>query len=329
MKIGILGATGLIGHHLVLQATLHQHDVVILHRKSSNLDVFASQSIVSRIADLNDRKSLIDAFSGLDAVINAAAYYPMLPRPTSEELKTSRLQMQFFLDAIRLSGISKALYVGAAIAIPKAANGLANESLTYAQFPDEAATYVQVKCLMDQMAREAGKNGLPLVIGIPTMCFGEYDATPTTGRLIVELANQSLPAYIHGDRNCIYAGDAADGLLKALLKGRYGERYLIGGVNTNVESIVQQVCELANVPILEKTLRLPLAKFISRIGEIKYTLFRGEPPKLSATAIAVLALGQHFDLSKAQEELGFKASLDQEAMIFRAYQWFKKQQMVP
>jgi len=329
MKIGILGATGLIGHHLVLQAQLHQHEVVVLHRKSSNLTQLAHHQFESRTADLNDRKSLIEAFSGLDAVINAAAYYPTIPRPVSEELKTSRLQMQFFLDAVHAAGVKRALYVGAAIALPKATTGLADESLTYQQIPDGAAAYVQVKCLMDQMARDAGKAGLPIVIGIPTMCFGEYDAKPTTGRLIVELANESLPAYINGDRNCIYAGDAASGLLKALEKGSFGERYLIGSVNTDVKSIVEQVCELAKVPILEKTLSLPLAKFISRIGEIKYTLFRGDPPKLSSTAIAVLALGQHFDLSKAERELSFKAGLDQEAMLFRAYQWFKKQEMVP
>lgn len=325
MRLGIIGGTGMLGHHIAIAASFKPYDITIIHRKDSDLSRVSDLTYESRIADLNDRGSLVQAFAGLDYIVNAAAYYPTVPRPLAAEIKTARLQMQFFIDAIRESNIKRALYVGGAIAIPKSTTGVADESGIYTEQPKNNAPYVQVKCLMDEMSRDAAKTGIPLVIGIPSMTFGEYDYGPTTGRLIVELSNQTLPAYIKGDRNVLFAGDAGRGLLLALEKGRFGERYLITGENTNTDDLVKLICKKAGVKPLEKTLSLKLAKLISKLQETKYTLFRGTAPTLSSTAIAVLAGGQHLNGDKAQKELGYTPELGSEDAVHRAYTWFKKE----
>ncbi|GAB5522146.1 MAG: NAD-dependent epimerase/dehydratase family protein [Roseivirga sp.] len=328
MKLGIIGGTGMLGHHLAIAAQLRQYEVTIIHRASSDLSRIADLTYQSRVADLNDRGSLIRAMEGLDMVANCGAYYPTLPKPLSQEIKTARLQMQFFLDAIKEAGIQRALYLGGAIAMPKAKSGQGHEELYYDKAPENPAPYVQVKWLMDKMAREAAADGLPIIIGIPPMTFGEYDYGPTTGRLIVDLANETLPAYIKGDRNVVYARDAGRGLLLALEKGRFGERYLITGHNTTTEDLVAAICKRAEVPLLKKTLPLGLAKVISKLQEVRYTLFKGTPPTLSSTAIAVLAGGQHLDGSKAKEELGYEPDLTIEDAIQRAHQWFIKEKYI-
>lgn len=328
MKIGIIGGTGMLGHHMAIAAQLRNYEVAIIHRQQSDLSRIADLKYESRIADLNDRGSLIRAMQGLDLVANCGAYYPTLPKPLSQEVKTARLQMQFFLDAIKEAGVSKALYLGGAIAMPKAKEGPGHEELYYDTAPDNSAPYVQVKWLMDKMARDATKDGLPVVIGIPPMTFGEYDYGPTTGRLIVDLANQVLPAYVRGPRNVVYAGDAGRGLLLALEKGKPGERYLITGHNTDTDSLVEMICQRAEVPKLNKVLPLGLAKIISKVQETRYTLVKGKPPTLSSTAIAVLAGGQHLDGTKAREELGYEPNLNIEEAIDRAYQWFIKEKYI-
>lgn len=328
MKLGIIGGTGMLGHHIAIAATFKQYEIVIIHREGSDLSKVSDLTFESRVADLNDRGSLINAFKGLDFVVNAAAYYPTLPKPLAEEIKIARLQMQFFIDAVKEGHIKRALYVGGAIAIPKSKSGIADESGLYIQSPENTAPYVQVKWMMDEMARTAAAAGLPIVTGIPSMTFGEYDYGPTTGRLIVELANQTLPAYVKGDRNIVFAGDAGKGLLLALEKGRFGERYLITGENTNTDDLVALICKKAGVKTLEKTLSIKLAKLISKVQEIKYTLFRGTPPTLSSTAIAVLANGQHLDGSKAKDELGYMPELSADDAVHRAFNWFKKEKYI-
>jgi nucleoside-diphosphate-sugar epimerase len=268
---------------------------------------------------------MIRALKGLDLIANCAAYYPTLPKPLTQEIKTARLQMQFFLDGVEASGCKRALYVGGAIAIPKNANGLGKEDLFYDKAPENQNPYLQVKWLMDEMTRMSASKGLPLIIGIPTMTFGEYDYGPTTGRLIVDLANQELPAYITGLRNVVSARDAGRGLLLALEKGRFGERYLISGENTDIGSLVNLISETAGVTTLTKTLPLGLAKLISKLQEIRYILFKGTAPSLSSTAIAVLSSGQHIDGTKSKDELGYEPDLSAKDAVRSAYNWFKKE----
>jgi len=324
MKIGIIGGTGMLGHHMAIEAQIRQYEIVLIHRQNADLDKVIDLRYESRVADLNDRGSLVKAFEGLDAVANCAAYYPTIPRPLSEEMKTARLQMNYFFDALEKAKIEKALYVGGAVALPKTLEGLANEEASFTKAPDNTAPYVQVKWLMDDMARSAAKDGLPLVIGIPSMTFGEYDFAPTTGRLIVDIANQNLKAYLKGERNVVSARDAGRGLSYALEKGQAGERYLITGENVNMDTLVATICERAGVPQLTKTVPLNMAKFVNKLEETRYALFKGNPPKLSSTAIAVLAGGQHLDGTKAKVELDYTPELTMRDAIDRAYIWFEK-----
>ena len=133
---------------------------------------------------------------------------------------------------------------------------------------------------------------------------------------------------MRGNRNVVYAGDAGRGLLYALEKGRFGQRYLITGHDTNTDDLVAGICEMAGVAPLKKVLPLWLAKIISKVQEVRYTVFKGAPPTLSSTAIAVLAGGQHLDGSKAKEELGYEPDLSVKEAIERAHKWFVEQKYI-
>jgi nucleoside-diphosphate-sugar epimerase len=275
------------------------------------------------VGDLNDKQSLIVAFSGLDWVINCAAYYPTTPLPLAKEMQTAQNQMIAFIDAVKMSGIAKAVYVGGSIALPKSDTGLGNETMNYAGTPPNKTPYVQVKWLMDKMAQDAGKNGVPLVIGIPSMTFGEYDYGPTTGQLIKNLANKQMSAYLKGNRNVVYAGDAAVGLLLAAEKGKNGERYLLTGENRDMDNLVKTIAQCANVDAPTRVVPLPIAKIVSFIQAFKFKYLNGPMPQLSGTAIAILSAGQFLDGEKAKKELGYAPSVTTEEAISRTIAWFK------
>jgi dihydroflavonol-4-reductase len=324
MKIGIIGATGMIGHHTALAVQKQGHELLVIHRESSNLSTISNITFKSKVADLNDNFSLIKALANLDAVINCAAYYPTKPLPWKAEVQTAIAQMENFFAACTEVNLEKIVYLGGAIALPKHPEGLpGNEELIYSSQPIDKTPYLQVKWALDKLAREKAHEGLPVVIGIPSMCFGEFDYVPTTGKLIVDIANQKLPGYIRGDRNVIYAGDAGRGLLLACEKGRVGERYLFTGTNISMDDLVKRIAGIANVTPPKRIIPLPVARLVSQAQELKFKLLGGEVPKLSSTAIAVLALGQFLDGSKAQNELGFKTNLDLNQTIKRTIDWFR------
>ncbi len=323
-KIGVIGATGMLGHHV---AKLVQEDkentLVAIHRKTSNLSSIQDLDYKSSIADLNDKESLIQSFKGLDYVLNCGAYYPTVPKSLNDEIKIARLQMNNFIDAVKESNVKKALYLGGSIAIPKSKSGIANEDMYYQTKPKNNSAYLQVKWLMDKMAREAGELGVPIVVGIPTMTFGEYDYGPSTGRIITNAINQTLPGFVQGNRNVVYAGDAARGLLSACIHGRIGERYLITGENISMKELLQKIVSIATIDKMPKEVPLGLAKLVSKIKMTKYKFFGGEVPLLNDTAIAVMSAGQFLNGDKAKNELGYEPKITLDDTITRSIDWFK------
>lgn len=322
MKIGIIGATGMLGHHTAKAVLDAGHDLAVIHRQGSKMEKIKDLTFESRIGDLNDRISLVEATKDLDYLLNCGAYYPTIPLPLNNEMTTAQAQMENFIEAGERNKIKKMLYLGGSIALPKAANGMGYEDLIYENAPDNKTPYVQVKWLMDKMAREAG-----IVVGIPSMTFGEYDWAPSTGTFIVRVAANSMPQYVEGNRNVIYAGDAGRGLLLAVEKGRKGERYLLTGKNTNMTEILSTIAKVANVDLKSKQIPLNTAKLVSKIQGWQYKLFK-KTPSLSATSIAIMGSGQHLDGSKSKMELGFEAETSFEDGFRKAYKWFVEMNLI-
>ncbi|AZB42152.1 NAD-dependent epimerase/dehydratase family protein [Bacillus sp. FJAT-42376] len=324
MKIGVIGATGMIGHHTAKAVLERGHELTVIHRKNSKLSLLNDLSFEAAEADLSDEAALTKAFAGLDAIIHCAAYYPSEPRPLKEDVRLARLQMDTFLSACEAAkGLKKIVYTGGSIALPKALDGShGTEELTYRSAPSIKNAYLHVKYEMDKMARERASENLPIVIGIPVMCFGEYDYGPSTGQLIAEVANETLPAYLEGKRNVVYTGDAGRGLVLAAEKGRIGERYLFAGSNIAMSVLVPKIAMLAGVKPPRVILPLPAAKIIASFLSAKQRLLGGPSPKLSKTAVAVMGLGQFINGSKAQRELGYSPSLTLDETLERTLDWF-------
>jgi len=325
MKIAVIGATGMIGHHTAKAVIENGHELVVIHRASSNLDKIDELSYVPLVADLDNCQALTQALTQVDAVINCAAYYPTVPVPWQEEVATATRQMESFYQACRQCKLKKIVYLGAAISLQKAPKGqLGHADLGYDKQPENKNPYLQVKWALDKLALDAANSGLPVVIGIPSMTFGEFDFGPTTGQLLMEIANETLPAYIAGNRNVIYAGDAGRGLVLACESGRVGQRYLFTGQNISMKDLVPLIAKSAGVKV-PKSVPLVVAKALSKLQEINYHYFSGKNPKISATAITVISAGQFLTGEKAEKELGFKAEVPIEKLIIKTLNWFQTQ----
>ncbi len=327
-KVAVIGATGMIGHHASKALLAAGHRLTVIHRSGSDLSRISDLECDAREGDLSEPSSVLDALEGMDAVLNCAAYYPTVPRPWREEVKSATEQMAGFYAAVKTHKLKKAVYLGGAIALRKHPLGKpGHETLSYEHKPPGKNAYVQVKWAMDRQALEQARIGLPVVIGIPSMTFGEYDYGPTTGALITEIANQRIPAYVRGKRNAVYAGDAGRGLALALEKGRHGERYLFTGENLTMDELVAKIADIAGVNA-PRAVPLSMAKLLAKAQAMRYQRFKGPLPKISETAIAVMAGGQFLDGSKARRELGYQPQVSVDEAIERAYKWFQRKDMV-
>lgn len=327
MRIAIIGATGMLGHHTALAASRAGHEVIVVYRNPRSLEAIRDFQFEARHADLNDRVALRSAFTGIDAVINCAGYYPTVPRPWRDDVQTATSQMQNFYDACADLPLNKIVYLGAAIALPRDSKGRpGNEELRYRKPPDNKSPYLQVKWALDELALTRAEEGLPITIGIPTMTFGEFDPGNTTGRLIIELANRSLPGYVNGCRNVIYAGDAGRGLVRVCEAGRSGERYLLAGENLTMAELMDKVAAAVGAP-MPKAVPLNVARLVSAWQTFRFKL-GGPEPKVSDSAIAVMSSGQFIDGEKARKQLGFYPEVSIDEAIARALKWFRGRGLV-
>ncbi|MCB1327034.1 MAG: NAD-dependent epimerase/dehydratase family protein [Spirochaetales bacterium] len=325
-ETAVIGATGMIGHHTAREIQSAGHRLRVIHRQGSRLEQLADLApYESRVADLDDTAGLIHALQGCDGVVNCAGYYPTVPRPWREDVKRGLDQMENFYRACDEAGLRRIVYVGGAIALQKNPTGApGHEGLEYVAQPENRNPYVQVKWAMDDLAMRKARAGLPVMIGIPAMTIGEFDYGPTTGAFVVETANGTLPGYVNGRRNVIYAGDAGRGLLAVLERGQPGRRYLLTGQNMELAELIQMIAEQAGVVRPPRALPLGLVRLVGALQSLRYRLKLGPPPKISKTAIAVMAAGQFLSGERAARDLGFEAQVSVEEAVTRALSWFRE-----
>ena len=328
MRIAVIGATGMLGHHVAREAHRAGHDVIALYRSPRLLKSLEDVDCEPRQADLEDVNSLNRSFKGADAVIHCAAHYPGAPKPLAEEMKTATRLMSNFYAVCADLPLKKIVYVGAAIALPKRSDGQPSDgSQSYLKPPKDKNPYLQVKWAQDAMALRFAREGMPVVIGVPSMTFGEYDPGNSTGRFVLEMANRTFLGYVEGRRNVIYAGDAGRGLVRVCENGPPGERYLITGENLTMQQLMAKIAFATGAPE-PKAIPLAVAKLLSGWQTVRHKYLHGPVPKVSASAIAVMSSGQFLDGSKAKRELGYQPRVSIDEAIRRTFEWFEAQKMV-
>ena len=63
MRIAIIGATGMLGHHAAEAVVGSGHELTVVHRASTSLDRLKTLRFKSTVADLNDRASLANSLA--------------------------------------------------------------------------------------------------------------------------------------------------------------------------------------------------------------------------------------------------------------------------
>jgi nucleoside-diphosphate-sugar epimerase len=172
----------MIGRHVVREALGSGHDVIAVSRSNAEWSNAGSGRLDRRRADLADKSSLHSSLSDADAIIHCAAYYPGPPKPLAEEMATARKFSVHFFSACAKLPLRKIVFVGARSRSPgeKTASPATVRTTTTVPPPDKNP-YNQVKWLQDAMALEQASRGLPVVIGVPSMNFGEFDPAIAPG----------------------------------------------------------------------------------------------------------------------------------------------------
>ncbi|MFN2433148.1 MAG: NAD-dependent epimerase/dehydratase family protein [Gemmatimonadota bacterium] len=334
----VLGAAGAIGAHAVRALLAEGWRVRALARAGSDLRGLDGLPLELVRGDLRDSAALARALEGCAALVHAAGAYPTSRVSVAGAIAAGLAGVEPPLEAARAAGVVRAVYVSSLSTIGPARRARARHGrpprapalVPLADERDEGAwphegAYSAAKRAMEAAALSVCVAGLPLVVVNPTLCLGEHDHKPTSGRMVHETLRGRLPL-LDAPLNVVYTGDVGLGIARALERGRPGERYLLGGANTTAAWLLRQIAFEGGVPPPRLWLPMQVARRGAHAADVARRL--SGRPAFSVTAVDLLARGQHFDCGKARRELGLPEATSAVETVRRAVAWFQRSREV-
>ncbi|MDP9172207.1 MAG: NAD-dependent epimerase/dehydratase family protein, partial [Acidobacteriota bacterium] len=177
----VTGVSGFLGWHVARLLLERGHHVRALCRPGSSIRELDVERVTG---DLRDPPSLERAAQGCHQVFHVAADYRLWSK-NPDELYQSNVEgtRHLLAAAARAERIVYTSTVGC-IGMPRDHNG---DEATPVSIHEMTGHYIRSKWLAEQVALEAARAGLPVIIVNPTAPIGDHDIKPTpTGKIIVD-----------------------------------------------------------------------------------------------------------------------------------------------
>jgi dihydroflavonol-4-reductase len=322
MKAFVTGGTGFIGASLVRELIKDGHEVRALVRPGANRKNIEGLPLEIWEGDLLAPGSLADGIAGCDLVFHTAADYRLWTRDPAAMYAANVEGTRAILEAALRADVHRVVYTSSVGTIGNRGDGTPGNETTPVTFADMVGDYKKSKFLAERVAEEFLPRGLPLVIVNPSTPVGVLDIKPTpTGKIIVDLLNRAMPAYLDTGLNLIDVEDCARGHLLAAEKGRIGEKYILGNRDLTLREIFTLLEKISGVPAPK--IRLPYTPILLA-AYINDALSRltGREPLIPLNGVLMSKKFMFFDSSKAIRELGLPQTPVIEALT-KAVAWFR------
>lgn len=319
----LTGATGFVGSHVARALAEQGADLRLLVRSNSNPENIADLKADVVSGDLRDPSSLQNAMAGCDVVFHVAADYRLWVRDPEPMYRANVEGTRAILEAAGKNGVRRVVYTSSVATMGFTEDGTpANEDFPVA-LDNMIGHYKRSKFMAEQVAMEASRSGVDVVIVNPTTPVGERDIKPTpTGRIIVDFLKKKFPAYVDTGLNLVDVHQCALGHIAALEKGRTGERYILGGENLTLDEIWTMLSEITGRPVPRMRIPTPMLYTIAYVDEMRCLIRRDAQPLVPLEGVRMAEENMFVDSSKAQRELGYRAGSVRDALE-RAVGWYR------
>jgi dihydroflavonol-4-reductase len=322
MKTLITGANGFVGSAVLRLLLEEGHEVRALVRAGSNRHNLADLPVEIVEGDLTNSDSLRNAVTNCDYLFHVAADYRLWTPEPAKMYQTNVDGTRLLMQHAAKAGVKKIVYTSSVATLGINPDKTPANEDTPVALANMIGHYKRSKYLAEEEVHKlVDSQQLPVIIVNPSTPIGPRDIKPTpTGRIIVDCLSGRIPAYVDTGLNIAHVDDVARGHLLALEKGEIGERYILGGEDMSLKTILEIICEIGNRKVpkisIPHNLILPIAKLI----EI-WAGFTGVEPLTTVDGIKMAKKHMFFSSAKAKEKLGYQSRPAQEA-IEDAIAWF-------
>ena len=325
MKVLITGATGFLGSAVLRLLIDEGYDVRVLVRKNADMRNIEEYDVKIIKGDLQNTESLKSAVYSCEQVFHVAADYRLWVPDPENMYKTNIDGTRNLILAATDAGVEKIVYTSSVATIGTNNDGTPADEMTPSSLENMVGVYKLSKFLAEQAVKDlVNEKSCPVTIVNPAAPVGPCDIKPTpTGKIILDTIRNRMPAYVKTGLNIVHVDDVAQGHLLAMEKGEIGERYILGGDNMTLESIISYICNSENIKPpkirLPHNLILPVAWIMECISKIT-----GNEPLATIDGVRMSKKIMYFSSKKAKTKLGYHSRPATEGLK-DAIEWFNKE----
>ena len=314
----ITGGTGLVGNNLVrllLERGLRVRTLVRGRTVSRELDGLPVERVVG---DVTDAAAVRRAVAGARTVIHSAAMVHVGWRMLDEMRRVNVEGTRFVAEASRTTG-ARLVQVSSVNALGLTGDGSpADEETPFGNTVE--CPYVVTKREAERVVLDEVDRGLDAVIVNPVFMLGAWDWKPSSGRMLLEVAQGKGLFAPPGSQHFGDVRDIAAAIATAGDRGARGRRYILGGHHLSFLEAWTLFARVTGRRPPRAAAPPPLVRLAGRVGDLIGHCVGREGPLNSAAATMSL-LRQHFSSERARTELGYSLR-PLEDTVEHAWRWF-------
>jgi dihydroflavonol-4-reductase len=235
MRVFLTGATGFVTGAVARALRARGDAVVALVRNPSRAGSLTALGCELVAGDVMEPSAAIGDLHRCDALVHGAAIYEI--GVTAERRRvmeaTNVNGTRRTLDAARAAGTARIVYVSTIAAFGNTHGVIVAEGHRPTSAPTSA--YEDTKRRAHDIALEAAGAGAPIVIVQPGQVYGPNDHSAVGANFRALAKGRLRYRALEGlGLNLVHVDDLADGILRALDRGRVGECYVLGGEITTL-----------------------------------------------------------------------------------------------
>ena len=272
----LTGSTGYIGHQLALKLAKHNYQVNALVRNLDNKNIPKHKNIIPFKGDLSEFETVRSAVKNCDYVFHAAAFTDLKCNKIDKFYEINVVGTKNVLEASLEENIKKVVYTSTLSTFGPALYKvpITEDQPRIASYSND---YELTKSMAEEIVSEYVKKGLSCTILSLTRVYGPGLKTYSNGvnALISKILNDKVlfvPSKLDVEANYVFIDDVVNAEILALEKGESGEKYIIGGENSDYTSLFNIIKSISKSKIAIYQINYDLVKkgisFLNNINSV-------------------------------------------------------------
>ena len=253
MKVFVTGATGYVGHQLALKLASQNFEIHALVRDLNSDKIPRHKKIKPFKGNICEYESVKNAIRNCDYVFHAAAFTDLKCKKIDKFYNTNVVGTKNVLEASLEENVKKVIYTSTLSTFGPA---LYHVPITENQprIASYSNDYELTKSMSEEVVSEYVKKGLSCTILSLTRVYGPGLKTYSNGvnTMISKIIKDKflfVPSKLNIEANYVFIDDVVNAQILAIEKGKTGEKYIIGGENSNYKTLFQTIKEFSKSKI--------------------------------------------------------------------------------